>query len=228
MAVGTTGAKVTKDSLKYAGNSYFRRNAPKVTLVSFGKKRHPVGQSGYVDVEGHIEPPKSKIMKLTTIDLEWDRSTSDEVIAHLSPAQLKLAGAEVSVARKLATTGELSLLMLAVEHHELETHINRTAKLLNELKESDNDTRLVTVVFVVLKAEIAETLDTSVAASAAVTIKGITLDVKGRHSETGTTKLEISAGSPFAYSCADIVWDKPSKRNRTKVEHLRSDFKGMA
>ncbi|HEX8159364.1 MAG TPA: hypothetical protein VF526_18415, partial [Solirubrobacteraceae bacterium] len=69
-------------------------------LVAFGKKRHPVGQSGYIGVEGHIDPPKSKIMHLTTIDLEWDRSPSDEVIAHLSPAQLKLAGGEVSVAKK--------------------------------------------------------------------------------------------------------------------------------
>ena len=93
--------------------------------------------------------------------------------------------------------------------------------------EADNDTRLVTVVLVVMKAEISETIDTSVAASAAVTIKGISLDVKSHHSETGTTKLEISSGSPFAYSCADIIWDKPSKRNRTKVERLKSDFKGI-
>jgi hypothetical protein len=227
MAVGTTGAKVTKDSLKYAGNVYFRRNAPKMRLVSFGRKRHPLGQSSYIDVEGHLEPPKSKVMKLTEIDLEWDRSTSNEVIAKLSPAQLKLAGAEVSVARELASKGELRLLMLAVEHQELEDHINSTPKLLSALQDADDDTRLVTVVFVVVKAEIVETIDMSVAASATVTVQGITLHVEGGHSETGTTKLEISSDSAFAYSGAKAIWDRPSKRNRTKIKRLESDFKGI-
>jgi hypothetical protein len=225
MAVGTTGVKVTKNSLKFEGNTYFRRNASRMTLVSYGKKRHPLGESGYVDVEGHLEPPKSKILKLTTLDIEWDRSTSDEVIANLAPAALKLAGIEVGVARKLASDGRLKLLECAVEHQQLENHINGTPKLLKMMKEADNDTRLVTVVFVLLKGEIAETIDTSTAVSAAVTIKGITLEVKQRHSETGTTKLELTPGCPFAYACAEPIWDKQSKRNRTKIERFRSDFK---
>lgn len=226
MAVGTTGVKVTKNSLKVEGNTHFRRNASEVTLVSWGKKRHPLGQSGYVDVEGHLEPPKSKIMKLTTFDFAWDRSTSDEVIGGLSLAQLKLAGVQVSVARKLGSQGRLKLLECAVEHQQLEKHINGTPKLLEALKEADNDTRLVTIIFVVITGEIAETIDTSEAASAAVTIKGITLDVKQRHSETGTTKLQLDPGSPFAYACAEPIWDKPSKRNRTKIERFRTDYKG--
>jgi hypothetical protein len=45
------------------------------------------------------------------------------------PAQLKLAGGEVSVAQKLASRGELNLLMCSVEHQALETHINHTPPL---------------------------------------------------------------------------------------------------
>jgi hypothetical protein len=223
MAVTTTGVKVRKSHFSYGGTDYFRRDAETVRLVSWGEKRKPLGGINYLSVQQHIPASKFKVIKATKVEIDFDQKSASELTADVKPSQLEFAGGSVQAARDLASQGKLKLLMLHVLPKELMDRINGNPALLDTLKNAPNDMRVAHRIWVVMKAELADSVDTSTEGSATGTIDGITVGLNGSHSGQSETRLTIRPRTTYAYALGKLEWDANRKNKRTKVVNIKLD-----
>lgn len=84
--------------------------------------------------------------------------------------------------------------------------------------------RLVLDAWVILEAKTADEVESSTDGEAAVTVKGITLGVRGGHDASSSTEVTVDAGALFGY---EIKWDKQSKKKRATVTGFKFDAKGV-
>ena len=227
MAITTTGVKVRRDSFTYGGIKYFRTNAHALRLMTWGKKRQPLGKSSYLDPQNYVSLEPFKVIKATKVEIDYEQSAVNDIAADLRPAQIKFAGAEVSTTRELASDGSLKLVLLTIEPSQIKKHINSTPKVLEALKDADKDMRVLTHAWVILEAKTADEVESSTDGEAAVTVKGITLGVTGGRDGSSRTEVTVAPGGLYGYGLSEIRWDKQAKKKRTKVEGLRFDAKGM-
>jgi hypothetical protein len=225
MALTTTGVKVRKNSFTYGGVKYHRTNAHALRLMTWGKKRQPLGKSSYLDPQTNVPLSAFKVIKATKVDIDFEQSSTDDIAADLRPAQIKFAGAEISTTRELASEGSLRLMLLRIDPGEVKRHIKGTPKLRDSLKDADKDMRLVLDAWVILEAKLADEVESSTNGEAAVTVKGITLGVAGGHDGSSRTEVTIKSGL-FGYGLSEIEWDKQAKKKRTTVTGFRFDRKG--
>jgi hypothetical protein len=223
MPVTTTGVKLRKSHFSYGGTDYFRRDAETVRLVSWGEKRKPLGGINYLSVQQHIPAAKFKVIKATKVKIDLDQKGASDLTADVKPAQLEFAGGSVQATRELASKGQLRLVMFHVLPEELMDRINGNPALLETLKDAPNDMRVAHRIWVVMKAQLADSVDTSTEGSATGTIEGITVKLNGGHNGQSDTKLTVSPKSTFAYALGELRWDEKRKNKRTKVVGIRLD-----
>jgi hypothetical protein len=84
------------------------------------------------------------------------------------------------------------------------------------------------VVWVVVKASLADRVDTSVKGSVDATQSGVTVGLKGGQNGSSETSLDIEPGTTFAYGLGDLEWDKAAKNKRTRVTGVRLDKWGLS
>jgi hypothetical protein len=226
MAVKTTGAKVGRASVTINGISYFRGNAPAVRLVSYGKKRQPITGMNYLDVDNHIAASNFTVIKAATFDIDYGRTTAEDLTADVEPAVLKFAGGSVSAARELATEGLLKFVMLNVLPAEIEEYINNTPRVRDELLEEGDDVRVVLQTLRVVEGKIADSVQSTTKGSLSATVKGIKVALDGSRSVEGRTELEFSHPSNFGYTLGRLEWDHERRNRRTKVTAIRLDEHG--
>ena len=227
MAVTTTGVKVRKSHFRYSGTDYFRRDAELVRLVSWGEKRTPLAGINYLSVQQHIPSSKFKVIKATKVAIDFDQKSASELTADVKPSQLEFAGGSVQETRNLASKGELKLLMLHVLPNEIMKRINENRALVETLKNAPNDMRVAHRIWVVMKAELVDSVDTSTDGSVSGTIDGITVGLNGSHRGQSGTRLTIRRGTTFAYALGKLVWDADRKSKRTEVVNIKPDDWGM-
>jgi hypothetical protein len=223
MAVTTTGVKLRKSHFQYNNTDYFRRDAETVRLVSWGEKRTPLGGVNYLSVQQHIPSSRFKVIKATKVAIDFDQKSASELTADVKPSQLEFAGGSVQATRELASQGKLKLLMLHVLPDELMDRINGNPALIETLKNAPNDMRVAHRIWVVMKAELVDSVDTSVTGSVSGTIDGITVGLNGSHSHQSETTLTIRPRSTFAYALGKLEWDANRKNKRTKVVNIKLD-----
>lgn len=223
----TTGVKVRKNHFTVAGMPYFRGNAFALQLLSWGKKRTPIGGANYVEPDGHLRLSRFDVRVATKLLVDYDQQGADELTANVKPAQLEFAGASVEAARELASQGRLKLVMLQVSRRQLADVINGTPETLTTFKDTDDDVRILDVGFVAMKADLADRIDSSVEGAVKATVEGITIALGAGHEEQSETKLEIKPKTMFAYGLAKPEWDAQRKAKRTRIESFSTDRWGM-
>ncbi len=228
MSVLTTSVKVRTNHIKYNGIEYFRGNASLVKLGSHGPKRTPVFDANFLDPQGQISPSHFDVIKATTLDIDFKQSSATDIAADLKPMQVKFAGGQVSETRKLASSGDLKLIELAIEPGDLMRYINGNDNVREQFAHADNDLRVAIVVWVVVKASLADRVDTSVKGSVDATQSGVTVGLKGGQNGSSETSLDIEPGTTFAYGLGDLEWDKAAKNKRTRVTGVRLDKWGLS
>jgi len=219
----TTGVKVRKTHFRYGNTDYFRRDASLVRLVSWGRKLTPIAGVNGLDVQSHIPASRFHVIKATKVAIEFDQHSARDLTADLKPEQIEFAGATMEETRELASEGKLKLLLLQVLPEDLKREINGNARVLNALKDAPNDMRVAHRIWIVMKAALADTVDTSSAGSIAATVDGITLGVKGSGNGQSNTQLEIRPNATFAYALGKLKWDANRKSKRTRVERIDLD-----
>jgi hypothetical protein len=227
MAVTTTGVKVRKSHFHYSGTDYFRRDAETVRLVSWGELRRPVLGINYLSVQQHIPASRFNVIKATKVKIDLDQKGASELTADVKPSQLELAGGSVQATRELASQGKLRLVMFHVLPEELMDRINGNPALIETLKDAPNDMRVAHRIWVVMKAELADSVDTSTNGSVSGTVDGITVGLNGSHRGQSQTKLTVSPRTTFAYALGKLEWDANRKNKRTKVVNIKLDDWGM-
>jgi hypothetical protein len=223
--------KISDSKFVYSGKSYFRGGCEDINLVSYGEKKTPVGKPNYLYVAGEVAA--SNLAKVDVgvsgpYTIEWEKFSDTDV--NVGIKYLTLAGGQVGFSRQAAKAAHLVLMKITLSSNALKKLLNsHAATARNHLKEEGNDARIVSDVWVVMEAALAEkvTSGVDVSVSAPVGTSGFTLNVETGASSTVSSKVQIPEKTCFAYMMAKVKkWDKVD--GKWMVEELEDDMQGLS
>ncbi len=206
------------------GNRYFRRNAPAVSVGSYGEKKEPATQANYLAVEGHIKYDllDGKIKKLKPVEIDWAREKKIDVEANVEWYFVVDGTAKFTHGK--AVEAHLKLIRFHIEQATLENILNKDAnKVREELKKEGNDARVCSSLWAVMSGELAERFDTAVELEVSGNVtEGLSITAKGGASWSGSEKITFSPGTVFAYGL-----HKVKKWNGDKIEEMEDDWQSL-
>jgi hypothetical protein len=216
--------KITDNYFEFGVNKYFRGNAHLVEIGTYGEKKDPIGAKAYIDPQSKVkrEHLVDRVSKDQPVGINWDQTTKAELEVN---GPIKVFGLNVSTATTFSyentKSADLKLYNLFIAEGPLKTMLNTDADgARNYLADEGDDGRIVSEVWVVMKAELAEHFDTS--ASIEVSVKDVNLNVTAKGGKQGTQTITLSAGTTFAYKLHKVKdWNK----GKTKIENLEADYK---
>lgn len=216
-------ASVHDNHLEYNGQSFFRVGSDRVTLGAYGEKKSPVLKGNYLEVQSALPADKlaGKVKNVTTVAIDFSKSTKTEIEANLNG--IKVVNVGTAVTYEGLKTAKLKLVHLWITPVDITDATNATSTALSRMKSYGNDGRLANDILVVMEAELADSFTTS--SSFEVSVSATTgITVTGKHAATSTTdtKVTLSAGTTFAYLLAKPKWNAA----KTKIEKCTDDSWG--
>lgn len=217
--------KVTEHELKLDGQRYFRGNAHMLELGSCGEFKNPIGPRAYIDPQLKVKREHllgNRVTKGRSVSIDFSKSSK----AEFGVDAIDVFGLGVSAAASLdykkATEAKLELYSLYMVERQLKQMLNNDANGARKyLKEEGKDARIVSEIWVVMKAELATHFDTSSRLIARA--MGDDLSIIAAGGGKGSQTIELSPGAVFAYKT-----HKVKKWNGDKVEDLEADYKGLS
>lgn len=218
--------KITDNYFKFGTLKYFRGNAHLVEIGTYGEKKDPIGAKAYLDPQNKVkrEHLVNRVSKGQPVGVNWSQTTEADLEVN---GPIKVFGLNVNVAAtydyKMVSSANLKLYNLSIAEGPLKTMLNEDADGARKyLAKEGNDGRIVSEVWVVMEAELAEHFDTS--GSIAVSAKAVDLNVTAKGGKHGTQTITLSAGTTFAYKLHKVKdWNK----DKTKIKDMEADYKGM-
>lgn len=221
------GTKVTEHYFEYGAMRYFRGNAHLVVIGTYGEKKDPIGVKAYLDEEDKVsrEHLKTRVEKGYPVSVNFKETTQAELEVN---GPLMVFGLNVNVAAEYnygkTQTADLRLFNLSIPAGKLETMLNDDAHAArNFLAEEGKDGRIVSEVWVVMEAELAEHFNTS--GGVALSVMGTDLSMTAKGGTHGTQTIRLSPGTTFAYKLHKV---KKWSKNKTQIEDMEADYKGMS
>ena len=215
--------------LHYNGKNYFRGSSEDVVLGSYGEKRKYVFSANFLETEGQVDLSKVPQVEATVADIDTRRTREGSINQTINGS---LKGVDVTVsadqAWKKLREGDLKLVKLHVDFNDLEDAANADRDALEDLKDMGANARIVSDVWVVMSASLAETFDRAQSIDVTGGKGPIEISVKGRTGQTGRERVTISEGTTFAYLLASIDWDRRRRRLRKRIVDLDTDQWGLA
>lgn len=217
--------KITDRYFKYGGHKYFRVSAHETGMGSYGQKRVPLGKVGYLEVAGRIAPRHLADERITTtvVGIDWEQVTQADI--GLS-GQLNYLGVGINSSHNFtldaARSAHLKLVSFSIDENPLTRVLNREANFVRrQMEEEGNDARVVSKIWVVMEAELAEDIGTGTLNSSEVDYAGasLKLDIQGSSRRRSTVTLE--PGTTFAYRLSKVTkWN----RGHTVIEDMKLDY----
>ena len=215
---------VHENHLTFGGVAYFRGGAEDVEAGCIGEKRTPLTKQNYLEVKDRIPVPKIAVAKTTVVEIDFNKTSKGAfgaaVSALIKGVPVKFSG---DVTFDKLRSGQLKLVKFSVPYNVIKKAANNSPQKLRSLIEWGNDARIVNEVFVVMEASMADQFNSNANAELSVGVDGLEATVGGSHTASGTTTVNISKGTTFAYLLLKIEWDAKLKRNRTKIVDLNDD-----
>ena len=206
------------------GNRYFRRNALSVEISSYGKKKKPITEANYLDVEDHIKYNllSGKIREGKPVKVDWNRETKVDVEAHVD--YYFYVGGTTEFSYTKAKEAQLELVRFYIERGVLKKLLNQDAnKVRKDLKDEGNDARICSSIWVVMSGQLAERFNTSAALEVSgTTSQGLSITAKGGVTWSGSETITIAPGTVFAYGL-----HKVKKWKGDQIEQLEDDWQGL-
>jgi hypothetical protein len=198
-----------------------------VEIGTYGEKKDPIGAKAYIDPQSKVkrEHLVDRVSKGQPVGVNWDQTTKAELEVN---GPIKVFGLNVSIATTFSyekvKSANLKLYNLSIAEGPPQTMLNKDADgARNYLADEGNDGRIVSEVWVVMEAELAEHFDTS--GSIGVSAKDVDLNVTAKGGKYGTQTITLSAGTTFAYKLHKVKdWNK----GKTRIEDMEADYKGMS
>jgi len=217
---------ITEHYFEFGPLKYFRGNAHILKLATYGEKKDPVGAKAYLDPESTVgaEHLASRVEKGKPVGVEWGRTTKAELEAN---GPIPVFGLNLNVSTNLGyekvKTADLKLFNLSIAEDPLKKLLNEDAVNVRKYFAGEGkDARIVSEVWVVMEAKLAEHFDTS--GAVAVSVKGADLNVTAKGGTQGTQTITLSKGSVFAYKLHKVKeWNK----DKTRILDMEADYKGM-
>lgn len=218
---------ITEHYFEYGALKYFRGNAHLMEIGTYGEKKDPIGAKAYIDPESKVQREHlvNRVNKGKPVAVNWGQTTKAEVEVN---GPVPVFGLNVNVAASFnyekIKSADLKLFNLSIDEGPLKTMLNKDASgARNYLAGEGNDGRIVSEVWVVMEAELAEQFDTS--GSVEVSAKGVDLNVTARGGKYGTQTITLSKGAVFAYKLHKVKdWNK----DKTQIEDMEADYKGLS
>jgi hypothetical protein len=215
---------VHENHLTFGGVAYFRGHAEEVEIGSIGEKRTPLTKQNYLEVKDHIPVPKIGVAKATAVEIDFTKTTKTAfntvVSAIIKGVPVKLNG---DATFDKLRSGELKLVKFSVETSDMVKAANDAPRALDELIGWGNDARIAHEVFVVMDASLSNVFDNDIRVDLSAGVKGMKAKVGVGTSGAGSTEVELSQGTCFAYLLARIDWDAKQKKNQTRIVDLDDD-----
>lgn len=214
------------------GMKYFRGNAHIVNLCTCGEKKDPIGAKAYIDPQRNINRDKIEAYikdQNYAVDIDFSKfsKTDVEVNGKVKVYGIKLAGSSSFTYTKLKTAS-LSLLNFHLNESQLKKLINNNSSVFNYMKNEGNDARVVSEIWVVVEASLAQAIEYNGAKSVdAKFANNNELNVKIQLSGGKSHTITISSGSVFAYKLHKVKDYDKRRKKATKVTDLEADYKGM-
>lgn len=103
--------------------------------------------------------------------------------------------------------------------------LNNDANIVrNAMADEGNDARVVSEVWVVIEAELAEHLSTSDSTTHQWSALGNSLEFSSSSRKYGSQSISLSEGSTFAYKLHKV---KKWSRGKKQIEEVEADYKGL-
>lgn len=218
--------RVKNNHLHFNGVNYFRGKSENIVLGTHGEKLRPIFGVNRLEVEGHVDPDLLDIRKLTTATIDFSATRKGDFTEGVN-GTFKGVDFDISVGQMWdrLQSGELVLVKFAVDLGALKRAVNRDRRAIASLKRlSKSRARIVSEVWVVTSARLAERLDRAQSVKASGKRGKINVQVAGTASQGGATNLTLSQGTTFAYLLARIdKWDKKLKKRRKRIIDLDED-----
>jgi hypothetical protein len=223
-------ANVTvKEKYLVLGNvSYFRGHAESIELGSIGEKRNHLLKANYLEVEDRLLIPENKIVQATVVDIDFTRTSKVDFGAKVPafesgiPAQL-----DGGVSYNRMQSGDLKLIKFSVPNNDIKRILNNSPELLKSLKYWGDRARIVHQVFIVMKAKLATEIEKGANVKVALGYGGLEAELGIGMGGSGTTKVNFSKGTCFAYLMAKLRWDAKKKSDWTTIVDLDNDTHGV-
>lgn len=217
-------AVIGDNVFKYNGKRYFMASAEDVQIGSYGKKKTPLTQANYLEVQGHIGFDKLKVQEAGIIEIDFKESKATDVKAKLGAAVGHL-GLGVDTAYTKLEKGELKLVKFVVENESLKKTANDLPGVLKNLDGYGNDARIAHQIFVVLEAETATKITSATTTTVSGEKDGVKLTVASTTKGGRDTTVTLTKGMTYAYLLVKIDWDKKAKDLR--IEELNTDQQSL-
>jgi hypothetical protein len=212
---------VKNSHLHFLGKNYFRGGSESVELGSFGKKRSPITQTNYLEVQGRIPVSRLKIKKATEVTIDFSKTTEKDLLANIDVAGV-FKGSPKTAYEDLKT-GKLKLVKFEVSNLDIREAANDSPKVIEELIEYGNDARITDEIFVVMEAKMAKSFTSSTSFGVSVNVGVVKVTVDLGFGSNGNTSFELAKGTTFAYGMLKLDWDANQKKNKTKIVAVTDD-----
>lgn len=221
------GTKITDNYFEFGVNRYFRGNAHLVELATYGEKKDPVGPKAYLDPQSKVkrEHLVDRVVKGQPVGVNWSQTSRADLEVN---GPIKVFGLNLSVAASYSAakvaSADLKLYNLSIAEGPLKAMLNNDAGgARSYLAEEGKDGRIVSEIWVVMEAELAEHFESS--GSLTVTEEDISLSVTARGGKHGTQTITLASGTTFAYKLHKVKdWNK----GKTRIEDMEADYHGMS
>jgi hypothetical protein len=218
---------ITEHYFEFGAMKYFRGNAHLLEIATCGDKKDPVGAKAYLDPQTKVkrEHLVNRVDKGKPVAVNWGQTSKAELEAN---GPIPVFGLNINVAATFGyekvKSADLKLFNLSIDEQPLKDMLNKDAiSVRNYLAEEGKDGRIVSEVWVVMEAELAEHFDTS--GSILASVKGVDLNVTAKGGKHGTQTITLSKGSVFAYKLHKVKdWNK----DKTWIEDMEADYKGFS
>ncbi|AOW12677.1 hypothetical protein LPB72_16770 [Hydrogenophaga crassostreae] len=222
--------KITNHYFKFGIHKYFRGSAHELELGHYGQKKDPIGAKAWLAPHDKIKPVhmKGRVKVNTRTRIDWNEVSSVELQTGgaLTYYGINFNGAK-SFSHAHAKSAKLELISLSIDEGPLIAMINADRPARNQMADEGKDARIVSEVWVVVEAELAEHFKTYGSSSAGVEIKAVKGDAQLTVSggTRGSQSIVLSKGTTFAYRLHKVNdWNK----GKTRVEGVEDDYKGMS
>jgi hypothetical protein len=219
--------KITNNYFEFGVHKYFRGNAHLVEIGTYGEKKDPFGPKAYLDPQSKVQRGYlvNRVSKGNPVAVDWGQTTKADLEVN---GPIKVFGLDMSASTSFsyekAKSADLKLFNLSILEGPLQSMLNGDADgARNYLADEGSDGRIVSEVWVVMEAELANHFDTS--ASISVSAKDVDLDVTAKGGAQGEQTITLSAGTTFAYKLHKV---KDWNNGKTRIENMEADYKGMS
>lgn len=227
-------SRVGKHTFVYGGESYFRDKAEDVLMCSYGEKEDPLGTKASLNVFNHVDRSalKGRVRYVTTATVDWSRQAKADVeISGGLKYFVVNAETAATFSYEKAKSADLKLMKFMIDEGPLQNLLNKDAggaKARKFLAQEGRDGRIVSTIWVVVEAKIAESFAASGTKTSDVEAEvlgaKVRISTKASASTRGRTTIVWEPGTTFAYLMHRVAkWNK----DKSQVVELDIDAKGL-